>query len=824
MTQLTLHLIGNAHLDPVWLWDWREGLNEGIITSRTILDLMDEDPELTLIRGEAAVYRHIEAHDPQTFRRIQRRVAEGRWDVVGGTFVQPDTNLPATETFARHFTRAQRYFISRFGRPARVAWAADSFGHSAGLPEILAAAGMRGFAFTRPDGNQIPLAKPAFWWEGSGGSRILAYRPESGSYCGDRATVARSLDHQLEAARKNDVENIGFFYGLGNHGGGPTRRQITDIRRWAKAHPEVRVVFSGLHRLFDALYDEVRRKGNDWLPVHRGELNYCLRGCYSSVAKLKFVFRKTENLLQRAERTDAAIGAALRAPSADLGPAWDAVLFNSFHDILPGSSIERAYDDQLAWLGGAIHGAQRAEIGALNALAAQIDTRVTRPAGDHPSAVAALAWNPHPHPFKGHIELEANLDYRPISAYQNRGDAVPLRLLGPNGRPLPFQPVATEHAAWVSLPWRKRVVVPVELPAMGWNVLEFGWVEGAPKVATPSAPVKAPRAGVIDNGIYRVEARAGRRGIRIFRKGRAVCGGNGLSATVFDDPWGSWGGMGEEPDSFHFTRVREQWRITAVETLEQGPERATLWIRLAGRRSWMELTVSLYRQRDAVDVSARLLWNERAARLKLVMPVGDRAEFEVPGGRVHRKPCGEVPGGRWVRVSGRSGKFGFASDTLYSFECRNGELRATVARAGRYARDSQADAKAEPWQPAVDCGELKFRFLLNPGDERLPILARELEQPPQVVLAPPKKGPLPRAGSFLSIAPETLSLLALKRAEDGRDFILRLQNTASRAIKPRLRWLGCKLALNPIPSGRIACWRLRPGKGGWKAKATDLLE
>jgi alpha-mannosidase len=130
---------------------------------------------------------------------------------------------------------------------------------------------------------------------------------------------------------------------------------VAEIRKWAGKHPEVNVVHSGLHRLFKALYDEVARKGEHILPVYKGELNFCLRGCYASTAKLKFAFRKTEAMLNRTERTDTVISATLAKKPAELGSAWDALLFNSFHDILPGSSIERAYDDQMAWLGKAVH-------------------------------------------------------------------------------------------------------------------------------------------------------------------------------------------------------------------------------------------------------------------------------------------------------------------------------------------------------------------------------------------------------------------------------------------------------------------------------------
>ncbi len=161
----TIHLIANAHLDPVWLWDWREGFTEGITTCSAILDLMDEDPELTFIRGEAAVYEHIERLAPETFARIKAMVAAGRWDIVGGSYIQPDTNLPSTRTLLKQFERGRAYFASRFGQTPTIAWAADSFGHSAGLPDILAQSGMTGFAFTRPYRGDLPLPGPAFWWE-----------------------------------------------------------------------------------------------------------------------------------------------------------------------------------------------------------------------------------------------------------------------------------------------------------------------------------------------------------------------------------------------------------------------------------------------------------------------------------------------------------------------------------------------------------------------------------------------------------------------------------------------------------------------------------
>lgn len=826
MQTFTFHLIGNAHLDPVWLWDWREGLTEGLATCRTILDLMDEFPRMTFIRGESAIYRFIEENDPKTFSRIKKQVKAGRWDVVGGTVIQPDTNLPDTETFARHLNHGQRYFESRFGKRSKAAWTADSFGHSAGLPEIYAAAGIESLAFTRPHDALVPIEKPVFWWEGPGGSRILAYRPSAGWYGCDRPDVLKRLDEMLADAQKGDLHNIGVFYGLGNHGGGPTRRQLRDIETWAKAHPQIKVIHSGLHRLFDALRQEIDKQGKDFVPVHRGELNFVLRGCYASVARFKFPYRRAENLLRRAERTAAAVNLATAPPLAPpvcLGKAWNGILFNSFHDILPGTSIERAFDDQIAWLGEVTHQSQSTELKALTALGAQLDTRVAKAKGDMPTAVPFVVWNPHPTPYKGYVELENNIDYRPIWDYANRPDELPLLVRGPVGKAIAHQLVANESWTTVHVPWRRRVVVPVSIPAMGWNVIDMGWVEGAiaPKVGNPTTAAE----GEIANGLYGVQAKAGDEGVRILRGGKSLFGKDLLRAITVEDKWGSWGGMEEEKESLDLSTVRHQWKVTRTATLETGPLRSALWVRMEGGNSWLELTFMVYAGRDAVDVSARVLWNERSARLKLVMPAGDVARFKVPGAVVERGPMGEVPGGRWVQTAGVDGEsFGFASDGLYGFDCKDGALRATVVRATRYASDVHIGPEEFPWRPVVDSGELRFKFLFTGGGQRLVDLARELEEPPVIQAAAAHPGRLPKSGSALSLQPANLEMLAFKRADDGKGWIVRLQEIGGRATEPKLTIGGKRVKLSKIGPWKIATWRLIQRGPTWTAQTVDVVE
>jgi alpha-mannosidase len=816
---MKFHLIGNSHIDPVWAWDWREGYNEALTTARTILDLMDENQKVTYIRGESSFYRHIEETDPATFKRIVAYVKSGRWDVVGGTYCQPDDNLTGIETLARQFTEGLRYFKSRFGRRVTAAWQPDSFGHTAGYPELLKAAGIDSLAFTRPDEKAFPLSSPAFWWEGAAGSRILAYRPMVGWYGTEKDEVPRRLDGLLEAAKKHSLGNVGCFYGLGDHGGGPTRRQLEQISTWMQNHPEIEPVHTGLHQFFAALRREVEKKGEDSIPVIRGEVNFCLRGCYASLAQFKVLYRRSENMLGRAEKTDSIIAGSLGLAGSDLSAAWREVMFNSFHDTLCGTCMERAYDDQTASLGEVIHTSLKTEFRALNRLAMQVDTRVADRPLHHPSAQAALIWNPHPQPFSGRVEVEVCLDNRPLWDYENRPKDVPVRVLGSSGKALPFQEIKIENRCMIQLPWRKRVLVPVNLPAFGWNVVEVGWVEGA-KIPPVKNPVKSG-PGWIDNGEYRVEAVKGKPGIQIFHQGKSLLQGDGLGAELFEDPWGSWGTMTEEPEGIFLKKSIETWKITEVELLESGTERALLWVRIAGQKSRIDLELSVDRDRSAVDVRARVFWAERSARLKLRFPVKSEAKFEVPGAVVARKPCGEVPGGKWVQVHP---KLGLASNGLYNFDAQEDVFSATVVRGTRYCDDVFTPAESQPWLPATDLGEVKFRFLITCQIKELPRLARELEQPPAVVLVPAKKGKLPRSGSIASLQPESLEVLALKRAASGKGFLLRVQGTASKTVEATFAWNGKLISLGQVKSGQIRSWLLTLSKDSWKASAVSLAE
>ncbi len=773
MKKLTFHLLSNAHLDPVWFWDWREGLNEGIKTCRSMAALLEEFPFLRFSRGEAVIYRQIERFDPELFEKIRAFHRAGRWDIVGGNLVQPDQNMPDTATQVRQFQLGQRYFRETFGTPVKTAWSADCFGHSAGMPEIFRLAGFENFCFSRPAEAQLALPDDLFYWEGPGGSRILSCRLAIGWYGCGRDETLRRLDTALERYADSPRREIALGMGLGDHGGGTTRRQIRETLAWAEAHPEVEVRFSTFTDYFNAARQEIAAGFEP--PAFRGELNFCLRGCYSSATGFKYRFRRAEATVRRAERSESVIRAALGQEPRDFHREWNDICFNTFHDILPGSSIERAYEEQSDWIGGAAHSARAREFAALNDLAATVAVRVPEPADDMPEAVPFLLFNPRPVAYRGPVELETNLDYRPLLGALP-GDKI-LEVRDENSLPVPFQEIEHEHHCYPEILWRERVLCPVELPPFGWKVMTFGYVahpEYAPEPA--GTPAAALSEYAIGNGELEVRAVPGSYRIELLRNGEPFAGDGGISFALYRDPWGSWGDGSEEFDGIHLQELVELWRITESKVLETGPERAALWVRFSGGRSQIELTLRLNRDSSRLEGAARIIWLDRAVRLKMRMPQGERVVYDVAGAEVTRGETGQVPGVRYARVFNET-PYSFAADASYGFDNEDGFFTLTLSRGTRYSTSTMTSAEEFP-EHAMERGELKFHFLLATGSGAAPALADELEFPPVAILTWPHPGKRPGSGSLLELPVENaddVELVTLEQSAPGT-LLATLQN------------------------------------------------
>ncbi|HEX8078214.1 MAG TPA: hypothetical protein VF511_10405, partial [Chthoniobacterales bacterium] len=394
MKDKVLHMIGNAHLDPVWLWQWQEGFQEAKATFRSVLDRMNESCDFLFTSSSAAFYEWVEKNDPHMFREIKARIAEGRWQIVGGWWIQPDCNLPCGESFVRQGLYGQRYFKEKFGVTATVGYNVDSFGHHGMLPQILKKSGMSYYVLTRPETHEKGLPGRLFWWESDDGSRVLTFRIPY-EYC----TWGKDLERYVRRCLgelKNPFNELMCFYGVGNHGGGPTKENLASIRRMRDDPALPDLVFSTPNQFFR----DVLAKGLPF-PVVHDDLQHHASGCYAAHSGIKRWNRRAENLLITAEKFSALAERITGQPySTEFAQAWKNVLFNQFHDILAGTSLEAAYEDARDMYGESLSIASRALNYAIQSLAWNID--IAPEEGMKPIVV----FNPHAWASRANVELE----------------------------------------------------------------------------------------------------------------------------------------------------------------------------------------------------------------------------------------------------------------------------------------------------------------------------------------------------------------------------------------------------------------------------------
>ncbi len=348
-----LHIVGYSHIDAAWLWPWRDGSNVVLTTMRSALDRMRETPDFRYSHSSASHYRWAERADPKMFAEIRERVREGRWEVVGGWPVEPDCNIPATESFARHCLYGKNYLQSALGVDVQIGFNPDSFGHPAGLPTILRRAGYRYYVFMRPEAHEMKLPL-LFWWEGPDGSRVLTLRIRNGY-----SAPANRIPNAAENNFQPGFDHAAFFLGVGNHGGSVTKeqiRQVLEMRADGSLPAELR--FSTVAEFFAAVE---RSPALASLPVVRGELQHHARGCYSAHGEIKQTNRRAECWLVQSEAISLAAtlgGDAHEYPAGEYESAWWKVLFNQFHDIMAGTALLTAYRDARDQLGAACDAAQ----------------------------------------------------------------------------------------------------------------------------------------------------------------------------------------------------------------------------------------------------------------------------------------------------------------------------------------------------------------------------------------------------------------------------------------------------------------------------------
>lgn len=773
-----LHMIGNAHIDPVWLWQWQEGFHEVKATFRSALDRMKEFPDFIFVASSAAFYEWVEESDPAMFAEIRQRVAEGRWGIVGGWWVEPDCNIPAGESFVRHGLYGQRYFKEKFDVTARTGFNVDSFGHAGTLPQILKKSGLDYYVFLRPMPHEKGLPARLFWWQSDDCSRVLAFRIpfEYLSWGKDVEIHARRCAGEM----KDPLDEFMCFYGVGNHGGGPTIANIESIHR-LDADPEfpTRAVFSTP----EAFFQEVETKG--WpIPIFQSELQHHASGCYAAHSGIKRWNRLAENRLLAAEKLSVVAGSwGKTSPESDrfqtgqFARAWKNVLFNQFHDIMAGTSLEAAYDDARDAYGEALMIAGR----ALNQTTQSIAWNISIPR--QADARPLVVFNPLTWPVKADIEIESP---------RLKSESI---LLDDSRKSVPHQEVQSTTAAG-----RTRLSFTADLPALGYRTYRL--LPSPDPAPVAQAPVLLQASDTImENDRFRLEFDPSTGCIaHLHDKWEEVEVFSGPAAlpVVLDDPADTWG-----HNVFKWDKVVGTCEAGSARLVEHGPVKSVIRVTSRYGSSRLIQDFAMYPDRAQIDVTVVVDWHEQLKMLKLRFPVNVKfmkITHEIPYGHAERFANGEEePAQSWVDVSGvsrdREIPYGFSllNDGKYSLDVNIRDIGLTVLRSPAYAHHIPAVLGPDGQHAYIDQGIQRFHYALLPhtsGWETAGTVRRaaELNQPAIALFATfHPEGALPQCESFLSVEPENVMVTVLKQAEDGDGLVLRAYETHGSAARAYIR-------------------------------------
>lgn len=342
LKQRQVYMLGNSHIDVAWLWAIAETKNAMQRTFKSALNLQESYPELIFNQSTALSYQWMEQEYPELFKQIQTAVAEEKWELIGGMWVEPDGNLPSGESLIRQILYGQAYFVEKFHREVQIAWLPDTFGFHWQMPQILLKSGFKAFVTQKllwNDTNKFP--HQIFWWEGIDGSRIFTYFSNEIGQGLEPVAIAKYLAQQEE---KHDIAETVWLYGVGDHGGGPTADMLDVGRKWANSP----MFFEMQPSTLESFLLNLQKKLPADLPVWQDELYLEFhRGTFTTKADQKRQNRQLETLLGNVEKYSAiaSLVSHVDYPQVQLEKAWQGLLLNQFHDILPGTSIPEVFVD-----------------------------------------------------------------------------------------------------------------------------------------------------------------------------------------------------------------------------------------------------------------------------------------------------------------------------------------------------------------------------------------------------------------------------------------------------------------------------------------------
>ncbi len=856
-----VYLICQAHIDPMWIWDFEEGLTETLATFEAAANLLDEYPEFVFNHNESMLYEWTKAYRPELFERIRSHVQNGRWAVAGGWFLQPDCNLPCGESIARQILLGRQFFREEFGIEPKVAYNLDTFGHNGNLPQFLRQAGYEAYVHFRPTPGEKAIGDFIYRWRGVDGAEIPALRPPCGWYCTHPQDPIEAKIERMRALAVERNRPLTAFWGAGNHGGGATRADLEKIRAARDGQPPL------VHaRLEDYCRDVVIPVSADQ-PVVEGELQKCFTGCYTSIIEIKQRNRRGEGLLLAAERYAALawwlLGEAY--PGADLDAAWKDVLLNQFHDILPGSCIREAARSSAEIMGRSATNAREIALRAQLALLKSVDPK-------EPLTVRLL--NPQASARRVPALVDVQVATHPAQVHGKR-----LALFDAEGRPVARQLLAYKSN---TADWRTAFLFEADLPALGLAEYRIAFEEASP------AMVKRDKPNVADLPISAVQqmpyedsctaadhsswfaANASTVTVDAQDYTAVLCSKTGRLLSlrhretgieflahpsgrlvVRADNSNAWGGEAHaygpcvgvfDPPSPNdladiTAHYGEEDPAPAVRICAAGPLALTVEVILTYKQSVARLRYTFYRHFPHIDAEVLVNWTERRRALQFEFRTavhGPEYSVEIPHAAiVRRRGNGEEPCGRWTMVHNDASAFALVNDGPGGVEVQGPRLLQTLLRSAVFTGGHMTPAPGY-MQEFMSLGEHIFRFKLAFGAHAkvravLPALVEDLVMP----IAYHCSLPLNAAGvqglrngeDVIRIDTDgVVRLEALKQSQDGQSLVVRLVERGGAGANATLVLAGENVLTAAFRPYEMKTFRLDRTAGRTASQECDLLE
>lgn len=803
-----VHLICNAHIDPVWMWSWEEGLREAISTFHTAAQLLDDFPEFVFNHNESLLYEWIEEYDPALFEQIKQHVSTGRWNITGGWYLQPDCNMPAGETMIRLMLEGRRYFQQRFGVRPPVAYNFDSFGHPESFPQLLQGAGFEFYIHFRPTASQMELPAPLYRWRGRDGSSIVALRPDTGWYGTpgpgqEREQALRGIHIARETGRDTLVT-----WGLGDHGGGATRADLEMFRELFEEYADSDII---LRHSTPEAYLERMRPHLDSLPVVEGDLQRTLAGTYTSVALIKRRMRQGESLLSRAERWSAINWWLNDAPypAEDLHRAWKDLMFNTFHDILCGSLVEHAIPGVDDIYGSVHHTARRLLTRAQLALLPDVPPQ--------PDTIPLYVFNPHP----VRVQSPAGLHF--LSEYAPPPSKKAFSLYDDNGDPVTCQTSGGPSIILEKGTWQPFVGFIADVPPLSARRYEIRFED---PVIPPAAPLDITQTQThitIETSRWRAifsQASGALTNLHLKDGNRSLLTDPAQFYAMRDVAHG-WGGedravFNEPVSAFRALSPPEVGTFTGMDGESGQPvrviARGDVWITVECLVIWQHTRAAVrytfYADLPYIDIHTRLHMQARRKMIKFQLPFAlpdCTATCEIPGGITQRPTdATEYPYNRYLRLDNANLSIGLANDGQYGFDVdTNGRLNLSISRGGVHSSWEEDGIPVQQSYTFMDQTQIDtaFRLLAETDPAKLTaqlaLAALTLNEkpdcfysyfPPTLPVSSPQK-----SEPFLTVDVPTVLVSTIKRAEqveqteeDDDALIIRLIEVAGEATRAQV--------------------------------------